>query len=371
MPYNRKYRRKGRWRPKVSALKKWRKRLKKPRGSSNTRQTLANAAAIKRLRTAPELKFTNQQEATANNGFCGQFMTSQYVDNYGMPQSTLDWAAAPSTTTALLPVKYSNVILRPCYSRQTKSKPNYAGTPAPAAVVETGIGENQRIGNDLTLSHITLKGIVQGSNAGANIGNLNGIRLRQHLTMLVVLDREPVPYQLATPQTFNLLNTPAQLYQLTPDNPFNIVGPATQDQLTPLRSLPQADMNPPGPKLINSGEGHDLEAMSYYSKDDVLGPSGRFKILHKKTITVMQQRTLPSVGENDAASSNKSFSYTLKAPYKLHYNSDIDVLPNNQEILVFFYSQCPTIRTVAGVVPVHGAQGPSVVCVSRFSWRDE
>ncbi|AXH78593.1 MAG: Str [Circular genetic element sp.] len=105
------YRRKGK--KKTSNLKRWKKRLSKPRGGYNTRQTIQNARAIKQLKKRPELKFQNSVIASTANNFCGQLMRPTPVSNWGLPQSTNDWVASGGSSTNLSAEKYCPVIIRP------------------------------------------------------------------------------------------------------------------------------------------------------------------------------------------------------------------------------------------------------------------
>jgi len=365
------YRRKRRYKPKVSNLKKWRKKLRKPRGGANTRQTLANARAIKQLKKRPELKFQNSVVASTANNFVGQNMRPTPVNNWGTVASTNDWVAAGGSATNLSAEKYCPVILRPVCCGQGKYSPNLPNPwSSPATLDEVGTGENEREGNKITMHSLHIRGLIVGGNMGANIGSYSNTQVKQRVTMVLCLDRQPNPIQVnAGTGVYTPDAVSCQLYP-PPLDTF-LANPFTRESQEPLRSIANAQTpaSTPyfGPKLLTQ-IGADLEKQSYYSKDQVLGKSGRFKILQKKSFTVMQTPT------NTLTLSSRCttpFSWTYKSRHKFHFASDRAITPTNQCLLLFVYSDTPVMRSANGAAPLNGIAPPYVTTVMRFQWKDE
>lgn len=367
MPYKRR-----RYRPKTSALKKWKKRLRKPRGSNNTRQTLANAKAISQLKKRPELKFQNSVVASTSNNFVGQNVRPTPISSWGMPQSTNDWVAAGGSATNLSADKYCPVIIRPVCCGQGKYSPN---DPNPwstnATLDDVGTGENEREGNKITMHSLHIRGLITGGNMGTNIGSYANLQVKQRITMVLVLDRQPNPTQVnAGTGVYTTGAVSCQLYPITVDN-FLANSSLNKEQQEPLRSITNAStpLTTPyyGPKLLTQ-IGADLDKQSYYSKDQVLGKSGRFKVLQKKSYTVMQTPT------NTALLSSRCtvpFSWTYKSRHKFHFASDRAITPTNQCLLLFVYSDTPVMRSANGAAPANGIAPPYIAMTNRFQWKDE
>nr|APC94132.1 hypothetical protein [uncultured marine virus] len=368
MPYGRR----KRYKPKASNLRKWKKKLRRTtKGGYNTRQTLANAKAIKQLKRRPELKFQNSVIASTANNFVGQNMRPTAVSNWGLPQSTNDWVAAGASATNLSAEKYCPVILRPVCCGQGKYSPNLPNPWAtPATLDDVGSGENERVGNKITMHSLHIRGLITGGNMGANIGAYTNSQVKQKVTFVLVLDRQPNPGQVnAGTGVYNTDAVPCQLYPCTLDN--FLANPYKLEQQENLRSIANAQTPATtpyfGPKLLTQ-IGADLEKQSYYSKDQVLGTSGRFKILQKKTFSVMQTPT------NTLQLSTRCtvpFSWTYKSRHKFHFASDRAITPTNQSLLLFMYSDTPVLRSANGAAPLNGIAPPYVAVVSRFQWKDE
>ena len=355
-----------------SALKKWKKRLAKPRGSNNTRQTLANAKAIKQLKKRPELKFQNNVVASTSNNFVGQFLRPTVVNSWGQPNSTNDWVAAGPTATNLSAEKYCPVIIRPVCCGQGKYSPNLPNPWSSTATLDqVGTGENEREGNKITMHSLHVRGLITGGNMGSNIGAYTNLQVKQRLTMVLVLDRQPNPQQVnAGTGVYTPGATSCQLYPITVDN-FLANSSLNKEQQEPLRSIDNANtpLTTPyyGPKLLTQ-IGGDNEKMSYYSKDQVLGKSGRFKILKKKSYTVMQT---PINVVDQSTRCVVPFSFTYKSRHKFHFASDNAITPTNQCLLLFVYSDTPVLRSANGAVPTNGIAPPYIAMTNRFQWKDE
>ncbi len=66
----------------------WRAKLRRRRGNLNTRTTLANRKAIKRLVKSRETKFLDDVQAISPTGYAGQWTSSTQVDYRGYDTST-------------------------------------------------------------------------------------------------------------------------------------------------------------------------------------------------------------------------------------------------------------------------------------------
>jgi len=369
MPYARKYRTTGRDRRRRGRRKQasstiqsaWRRRQKRKRGSLLSRTALANRKAIKQIKRDDELKFIGTLRSAPETNFTGQIMQNVEVDNWGMPQSTVDWVNAGAGATTLVPIsKYCPVIMQPVCLKQSTE-------------------EDGRVGNDIVMSHLTVKGQINAGAVSANGGLYNNVPMKQRVHCICLLDRKPVIENstlTATVQSFQPQAVPCQLYQPTPDNPLPASTAVQYNSLifNQLRSIGAPTANPAGPSTGAGDAGNrDTYAMSYYSKDYVMGKSGRFKVLAHKTWTVTQGGFAPATG-TVAFSRNKSthpFSFTLKGKYKFHFANDKSVLPRNQNLLLCWFSDVPTIRSTTTSAPTDWQDPPRITCVSRFSFRDQ
>ncbi len=364
MPYRKRKR-------KTSNLKKWKKRLSKPRGGYNTRQTLANAKAIKQLKKRPELKFQNSVRASTANNFVGQNLLPTPVSNWGLPQSTNDWIASGPTATNLSAEKYCPVILRPVCCGQGKYSPNLPNPwSTPATLDDVGSGENERVGNKITMHSLHVRGLITGGNMGTNTGAYSALQVKQRVTFILALDRQPNPEQTnASTGVYDVGAVSCQLYPISVDN-FLANSTMSKESQEPLRSIANASApltsNQFGPKLLTQ-IGADLEKQSYYSKDQVLGDAGRFKILQKKSYSVMQT---PSNVSLSSTRCTVPFSFTYKSRHQFHFASDNAITPTNQCLLLFVFSDTPVIRSANGAAPVSGIAPPYVSMTNRFQWTD-
>lgn len=373
------YRRPRRYKPKVSSLRRWKKKLRKPRGSANTRQTLANAKAIKKLKNVPELKFQNSIIASTANNFVGTQMHPTKVSNWGLPQSTADWVTAGAAAINLAPASYCPMILRPVACLQGKvsgNAPNPWATPA--TLGNLGSGETNRVGNKITMHSLHVRGVITGGLLSRNIGAYAGVQARQKVTMVLVLDRQPNPVQVnAATGVFDSTAISCNLYP-PPIDTYNAIPTGySKESQEPLRSIQNsgAPMTTPyyGPKFLTQLSA-DTEKQSYYSKDQVLGPSGRFKILKKKTYVVQQSPSTLGAGSTVGAVNTKCsapFSWTYKSRHKFHFGSDQALTPTNQCLLLFVYSDTPVVRSANGAAPLSGIEPPYVSFTNRFQWKDE
>lgn len=351
----------------------WRARMRRKRGGLLARTALANRKAIKSIRKDIELKFVNDSVASSRTNYCGQILSRIPLDNYAMSQSSTDWVAAGGAATTLPnAASYCPVMINPVVVAQ-------AGQPVTTVVgaPDTASTENSRIGNDIVMSHYTAKITMVGGCAQENGGAYANVVRKQKVTALLVLDREPQkmnPTLISGTPTYNSDFQSCQLYPRTPDNPSVIAGLAsgTESRFDQLRALPIPTANPPGVNTGDSGS-KNLEALSFYSKDNVMGKSGRFKVLKKLTLSCFQQTKALQDVENLNGSNTKTTAtktLTLKGKYKFHFDSDKTQIPGNQTLLLVLYSDTPTGRSASGNIPVNFCVPPLVSVVSRFSFRD-
>lgn len=350
----------------------WRARMRRKRGGLLTRTALANRKAIKSIRKNVELKFVNDAVASSRTNYCGQILSRVPLDNYGMSQSSADWVSAgPAATTLPSAASYCPVMLNPIVITQA-GQPVYSG-----ATVTKAATEKSRIGNDIIMSHYTAKITMVGGCAQENSGAYANVVRKQKVTALLLLDREPQkqnPTLNTAAPTYNSDYQSCQLYPRTPDNPSVIAGLAsgTESRFDQLRSLPIPTANPPGVNTADSGS-KNLEALSFYSKDNIMGKSGRFKVLKKMTLSCFQQTKAVDSVENLNGSNTKTTAaktLTHKGKYKFHFDSDKTLIPGNQTLLLVLYSDTPTNRSANGAVPDNFCDPPLVSVVSRFSFRD-
>lgn len=376
MPYARKYRttardrrRKYARRAAASTLQKaWRARARRKRGSLVVRTVKANRKAIKAIKRDVELKFVNSAVASARTNYIGNILSSTKVDSWGFAQSSLDWVSAGGAATQLPnSASYCPLILQPIVVPQ-------AGQLIPGGTTQVYAStEDTRVGNDITMSHLTMKLTMQGSYANTNGGNYLNVAQKQTVNAILVLDRDPAkaPPSLitATPQ-FTPENIPCQLMPRTPDNQLALPQLAGTSSVDLLKSAPLASANPPGLATGSIGS-KNTDAISFYSKQHVMGPSGRFKVLKKVKLSCYQRQGPSGPNLNGSlAPTDNSLSLTYKGKYKFHFDADEQIIPGNQNLLIFLYSSTPTVRSAGGAVPANFVAPPTVTVLSRFSYRD-
>lgn len=345
----------------------WKIKKRRRRGSLLSRTALANRKAIKSIKRHTELKYTATFPATARTNFCGQLLGPINVDNWGMSHSTTDWAQAAAGAQFLTPVsKYCPIIMNPLVIKQ-------AGQTVAGSVQSSG--EHTRVGNDVYLSHVTFKITLTGGDSAQNGGYFVNVAQRQSLTALLLLDREPAPpnLSLSTPAPgFDQVSMPGQIFNRTPDNIAAIppANPAVGDnakQFEVIKMCLKASANPPGLSTANVAT-KNMDALSFYSKDTVMGKTGRFKILKKMKLSCSQSSTTGQQESVVRTSASKTMTY--KGRLKLHFDGDSVLVPGNQTILLCLFSDTPTVRQQGGVPPTNWVVPPKVTVLSRVSFRD-
>lgn len=343
-----------------SIARAWKIKKRRRRGSLLSRTALANRKAIKSIKRHTELKWVQSAVATVRTNYCGQLLGPVDVDNWCMSQSTTDWTSLPPTATQLVNTKYCPLIMNPLVIRQGGF--NYSGTIQPA-------GENARVGNDIFLSHVTFKITMTGGDASLNGGTLQNVAQRQSVTALLLLDREPVPQNAtltSTAPAFDAAVMSAQFLPRTPDSQLAIPS-TTAPGFQVIKGAQKASANPPGLSNGNVAT-KNMDGFSFYSKDYVMGKTGRFKILKKMKLYASQYSTTGNQQSVVSTSSTKTMTY--KGRLKLHFDGDGLVIPGNQTILLCLYSDTPTIRNANGANPTQYAVPPKVTVVARVSFRD-
>lgn len=96
----------------------------------------------------------------------------------------------------------------------------------------------------------------------------------------------------------------------------------------------------------------------------------RFKVLKVLQLGEMRQ---PAAQQGDDAGdvpAVRNFSYTLTAPYKLHFANDLDDLPNNQQIYVMVQSttRCPI--TGSNDIQINYVRSPKVELQCKVAYID-
>lgn len=369
MPYRRRYRRRRNYKSRAGAASTlqaaWRRKMRRKRGSVNQRQTIANARAIKKLKSRPEVKRTGIFNGSAKTNYYSTILPETFVDNYGMALNTPLWnALAPG---AFQPIElYQPVAMMPILTLQSTK--------------EVG----GRIGNDIRMKNLILKVTVRGQPSDKNGGIWNGASFNQQVRMMVVLDKDPSPVNttLTLPPTswaFEPTAVPCQVFDLAPNwndtlaSGFPSLTSATQaPQLSDvLYSLYEETANPPG--LASSAAGlatRDLVDESFRNTDTL--DKKRFKVLQVHKINVRQ--LLSEAAANEVTPCSRavvSKTVVIKQPYHFHFDNDRSIAPSNQRIYVFFMSDTPTQRGNSGTGLIADFVIPPTVSVNaRMNYTD-
>ena len=348
MPYHRHRRRRYRKKAGVSG---W-KRKKKPRTSALVRQTEQNRKEIKKLKHRPEIKFCGSTTAESKSNFCGHIMQQQEVDAYGLGMSSADWLGVQGS---LLPSSdyelYNPVMQMPI-------------------VVAQGVGEKQRIANEIKMRSLVIKGTIVGGDAADNAGIYAGRQVKQTMHMFVLLDKAPPPANpslTSSPYnpTYQVDSIPCQLFDYSTSwMPVNTINGVPRRSLSAnLKSLPNASANPPGPHCGNDTDMDNI-TQSYWSRDDDgIGKSDRFKLLKYKKFHLTQQSQAGAADGLQAYKTATHFTEVIKAPYTFEFASDKAVVPDNQRLLIVFCSNTPTKRPTSTGGPTPTWQDPTDYCV--------
>lgn len=365
------YRRRRRGNRKKSSLKSaWKRKKTGKKPSALVRQTEANRKAIKELKSRPEIKYERNLVAQPTNGYIGQVLPLTTIDNYGLPQDSLDWAT-----------------LNPFGSSLTNINKYVPLWVCPTVCGPQGVTAGQRIGNDVRMKSLNIKGAVVAGGSFANGGDYQGLPFKQCVHMFVLLDSSPPPEN--TTNSVSLPSIPAQFFQYE-STWNNLLGLATgqavgnQPSITSvkgtrdfLKFAAYGAKNPAG--LATQPTNKDLVKLSYWTKDEGgIGKDDRFKLLKHRKFYVTQQQQGPNVPTSNAATIPASrnivhFSETIKGNYKFHYPKNSSYLSDNQCIWVAFVSTTPTVRfgTTTGVPPSDYISAPRVTLNCSFNYTDD
>ena len=368
------YRRRRKYNRRNSLKRAWRRKRRPRQKSALVRQTEANRKAIKELKETREVKYERDIVANAQNNFIGQTLVAQVVDNYGLCQDSQNWVALTPPLNGYL----NDIEL---YS------PLWV---CPTVIKKQGVSANDRIGNEVTMRSLNIKGCMIPGSAFVNGGIYLGMPQKQFLHMYVLLDKSPP--QENTTGSFLLDSIPAQTFQYDPSwnsavalstgitpVPYNLNNPDVVDGTRQhLKSVAYSGKNPSG---IDTGEptSKDLLNLSYWSKfEGGIANTDRFKILLHKKYSATQSQIGTNVPQSwkgnlvSAERNHRDFSETIKGNYRFKYEPEAS-LPNNQCIWLVFVSETPTQRHSTGdptQVPANWVSAPRVSLQCSFNYTD-
>ena len=364
MPYGKRYSRRKRGVRRSSNLRRaWKAKRRPRKASALVRQTEANRKNIKKLKSHIETKRADAFGASLSGNWCGQVLAKAVpVDNYGMSQSSQDYVTLSTQTpnTYLPKERYSPLWQMPIVVRQ-------------------GDGEHERIGNQISMKNLVIKGQMQGGFSDQNAGIYKGLAIPQTLHMYVILDTAPVPENSTlagqSPFTWDQYAMPGQTFSFA--NNWNPLLPAGFSipqvrNLQPLKNLILGTANPPG--LATCRGTKDLLNLSYWSTDESgIGKDNRYRLIKHFKYQCTQHPPSSAIGANvqnktDVKKFTRDFSETIKLPYKFTFASDENIVPNNQQLFLVFVSETPTCRNSGAVAPTDFVMPPAVTTHCRLNF---
>jgi len=364
-----KYHRRGNYKHrKGGGVSGWKSKRKPKKKSALVRQTEQNRKAIKELKETREVKYERQMVATKGNNFNGQILVSQQVDNFGLAMDSETWVA-----------NGGQQYLQPAYL--SSYQPLWV---CPTGIDAQGVTAGTRIGDDVTMRSLVIKGTMIGGKSQNNGGIYAATPQKQTLHMYVVLDKSPVGENTSSPPVFNVSCSPAQTFTYQPA--WNNTLPAGQSTTTfrqlgqHLKSMINGSKNPSG--LPTTLAQKDLLNLSYWSKDEGgISELDRFKILKHCKYHCDQQSPEAGTGAPPAGiptvrpqKSQRDFSETIKGNYKFSFPNSTASLPDNQRIYLVFVSETPTVRynTNSGIgnPPDNYVTAPRVTLTCSFNYTD-
>lgn len=367
MPYARKYKRTTRGRRffrRRNAAKTlqgaWRNYKRRKRGGLVTRTALSNRRAIKQIKSSREVKYATAKQAGLTNNFVGQhviFSPDVFgFNNQGMVTPT--WTGGAMTVP---PVPLGANVWKCC-----NLKP---------LCIPQGDGSGEREGEYVQLRWINIKGTASSYNARYNgTGPTSGydyknMPQRQRVRIVIVLDTAPEIKRTPTAWDYGKQN--CTLFNMK--NPSGVLPgiPVGADFTTYLRNGPKC-----GEGGAQRGDGtYDPWPTSYWENNYCQSKSAktaknRFKVLKVLQLGEMRQ---PAAQQGDDAGdvpAVRNFSYTLKAPYKLHFANDLDDCPNNQQIYVMVQSTTLPAKTGENDIQVNYIRSPKVELQCKVAYID-
>ena len=349
------------YRSKKGSLRKdFAKAKRGKKASATVRQTEANRRAIKELKGDQETKFAQLYNASIDTNYCGYTLLRTPIDNMGYPQTSKDYVTlATGTGGQYLPDKqYQPVWVCP-------------------QVLQQGVTQSTRVGNEVTMKSLVIKGQVVGGEASLNGGDFANLTMKQTMHMYVILDTAPQPENTTlalTPSTFQTQAIAGQNFNFPSNwNPLIPAGTSLAQNrglADNLKSVLLVTANPPGPNTGSLAQ-KSLLALSFWSTDnDGISKGDRFKLLLHKKYSVNQ---LPPANAQTNAfhiENTKSFTEYIKAPYKFKYATDKNMLPDNQRIYICFISETPTCRNSGANPPLNYVMPPTVTMISKLNFID-
>jgi len=335
MPYARKYKRTSmgrkffRRREATSTIQRaWRRRNQRRRGGLVARTAQANRQSIKRINRKIETKYVTKTVARSENNYTGQQVTWPGVDSCGFPNQLAGANALQPATPGTINTTWSSNVccLRPI-------------------CVANGIGEQQRIGEDINMAWLNIKGSVSAypstlNGTSNNATNWNQRTVSQKVRMIVVLDTAPVGWKAnAAPGSYQPNYQPGYVYNTTGAIPNFPAFPTTLTK--PNKEYLRGGAKAPFGAMA-ADTSVDFWTQSYFENNYVQSARGnkkaRFKILKTLTLEVAQPSAAVYAVATVSPPSRRNFSVTIKSPYRFHFADNTSTVPDNQEILVFFVS---------------------------------
>lgn len=354
---------------KPSLKSAWKAKRKKPKTSALVRQTEANRKAIEKLKEEREVKYERNLVAKPTNGYVGQILPLTKVDAYGLTQDSLDWATLNPFSSYL-----TNINL---YS------PLWV---CPTACGPQGVTAGQRIGDDVVMRSLNIKGAVVAGSSFGNGGDYQGLPQKQCVHMYVLLDTSPPPEN--TSNALQLASIPAQTFQYEPawNNLIGLATNTTGTNIPPanlfkgtrdhLKTISYSAKNPPG--IATQPTSKNMLNLSFWSKDEGgIGVTERFKVLKHKKYYCTQSQQGPNVPTSNAstigaAKSVVDINETIKGNYKFHFPNNSSTLSDNRAIWLAFVSETPTLRWQGTTTspPSDYISAPRVTLQCSFNYVD-
>lgn len=361
------FRRKRRYRKRKSAhgyastiQRAWRRRRRRRKGGLVSRTALSNRRAIKKIRSSREVKYATAKQATLTNNFVGQhaiFSPDVFgFNNQGLVTPT--WSGGSMTVP---PVPVAANVWKCC-----NLKP---------LCIEQGSGSDEREGEYVQLRWLNIKGTASSYNSRYNgTGPTSGydyknMPQRQRVRLVVVLDTAPEIKR--TPTAWDYTKQNCTLFNMK--NPSAVLPtiPVGADFTTFLRDGPKC-----GDGGAQRGDGtYDPFPTTYWENNYCQSKSAktaknRFKVLKVLQLGEMRQ---PAAQQGDDAGdipAVRNFSFTLKAPYKLHFANDLDDCPNNQQIYIMVQSTTLPAKSAINDIQVNYIRAPKVELQCKVAFID-
>ena len=344
----------------MSIQRAWRARQRRKRGGLIERTAKSNRTAIKKLKSSREVKYATAKQASLTNMFVGQHVIFD-PDIWGFSNQNMDtpvWSGGSMTQppTALTPLNWKTCCLKPL-------------------CIPQGVTDSTRLGEYVQLRWLNIKGTASAYNARYNgQGALSGYDYKnmpqyQRVRILVVLDTAPQVFRTPTAwdntkqalTLFNMLNSAQELGAV----------PTGLNLASYLRDGPKAGAG--GAQFANGK--YDPWTTSYWENNYVQSKStktakNRFKVLKVLNLGEMRQPAAQQGDDAGPTPSQRNFSFTLKAPYKLHFKNALDDLPANQQIYVLVQSTTRPCGSNTNDIQINPIRAPKVEIQCKVAFID-